>query len=343
MGRTPCAESGRADRSCCSVSRSWCSRRWSRRSPRAFPSVDPHAALARRPGRFRRGRSSDGDAVATSSRSRFVRSLSSAHLPPSSLPRRPCRVCGLVEPGRPPGVDQRVSRREPCRDPTAAHHRLRNSDRMASAPRPSSGLAGRPSTCAPTTSPSPRSIASASTMEHLSDSEHRGTSARPSPAGRRRRSEPIRTEFFALVREASRRALGLRPFDVQVLAALALDAGHIVEMQTGEGKTLAAVMPASLNALTGKGVHVLTFNDYLARRDAEWMGPVYAMLGLSVGFVQQGMTPEERRLRLPRRRHLRDRQGSRIRSPPRSAGDRSSGCSCTGRSTSRSSTKPTRC
>ncbi len=107
--------------------------------------------------------------------------------------------------------------------------------------------------------------------------------------------ESIRAEYFALVREASRRVLGLRPFDVQVLAALALDAGHIVEMQTGEGKTLAAVMPASLHALTGQGVHVLTFNDYLARRDAEWMGPVYAMLGLSVGFVQQGMTPDERR------------------------------------------------
>jgi preprotein translocase subunit SecA len=105
----------------------------------------------------------------------------------------------------------------------------------------------------------------------------------------------IRTECFALVREVSRRVLGLRPFDVQVLAALALDDGQIVEMQTGEGKTLAAVMPASLNALTGHGVHVLTVNDYLARRDAEWMGPVYAMLGLSVAFVQHGMAGDERR------------------------------------------------
>ena len=107
--------------------------------------------------------------------------------------------------------------------------------------------------------------------------------------------ESIRAAFFALAREASLRTLGLRPFDVQVLAALALDRGNIVEMQTGEGKTLAAVMPAALRALTGQGAHVLTFNDYLARRDAEWMGPVYAMLGLSVGFVQQGMTPEQRR------------------------------------------------
>src|SRR5687767_11356041 len=109
-------------------------------------------------------------------------------------------------------------------------------------------------------------------MEHLSDS---GLEARARDLRRRAGPsvEPIRAVCFALVREASRRALGLRPFDVQVLAALALDAGRIVEMQTGEGKTLAAVMPASLHALTGKGVHVLTFNDYLARRDAEWMRP----------------------------------------------------------------------
>ena len=93
--------------------------------------------------------------------------------------------------------------------------------------------------------------------------------------------ESIRAELFALARDASRRCLGLRPFDVQMLAALALDRGHIVEMQTGEGKTLAAVMPAALRALAGRGAHVLTFNDYLARRDAEWMGPVYAMLAVA--------------------------------------------------------------
>jgi preprotein translocase subunit SecA len=105
----------------------------------------------------------------------------------------------------------------------------------------------------------------------------------------------LRAPLFALAREISRRALGLRPFDVQIVAALALDRGAIVEMQTGEGKTLAAVMPAALNALTGRGVHVLTFNDYLARRDAEWMGPIYRRFGLSVGFIEQGMTPVARR------------------------------------------------
>ena len=105
----------------------------------------------------------------------------------------------------------------------------------------------------------------------------------------------LQAPLFALVREAADRTLGLRPFDVQVVAALALARGRVVEMQTGEGKTLAAVMPAALHALAGNGVHVLTFNDYLARRDAEWMGPVYRMLGLSVDAAQQDMTPEARR------------------------------------------------
>ncbi len=107
--------------------------------------------------------------------------------------------------------------------------------------------------------------------------------------------DALRASLFALAREASRRVLGQRPFDEQIIAALALDAGHVVEMATGEGKTLAAVMPAALNAFTDRGVHVLTFNDYLARRDAEWMGPVHRMLGLTVGYIQEGMTSAERR------------------------------------------------
>ena len=107
--------------------------------------------------------------------------------------------------------------------------------------------------------------------------------------------ESVRLKAYALVREAARRTIGLRPFDVQIVAALAMDEGAIVEMQTGEGKTLAAVMPAALNALTGDGVHVLTFNDYLAGRDAAWMGPVYAALGLRAACIQQGMTAAARR------------------------------------------------
>ena len=107
--------------------------------------------------------------------------------------------------------------------------------------------------------------------------------------------DALQAPLFALVREAAGRTLGPRPFDVQVVAALALARGRVVEMQTGEGKTLTAVMPAALHALTGNGAHVLTFNDYLARRDAEWMGPIYRMLGLSVDAVQHGMTAADRR------------------------------------------------
>ncbi|MGH9937097.1 MAG: accessory Sec system translocase SecA2, partial [Blastocatellia bacterium] len=108
-------------------------------------------------------------------------------------------------------------------------------------------------------------------------------------------SDELLVEVFALAREAADRALGLRPFDVQMMAGVALHQGKLIEMRTGEGKTLAAVAPACLNALAGRGVHVLTFNDYLARRDAAWMGPVYRFLGLSVGAVQEGMSADARR------------------------------------------------
>ncbi len=107
--------------------------------------------------------------------------------------------------------------------------------------------------------------------------------------------DDLLVEVFALVREAADRVLGMRPFEVQVVAGIALHQGKLVEMQTGEGKTLAAVLPACLNALAGRGVHILTFNDYLARRDAAWMGPVYRFLGLSVGTVQESMGINARR------------------------------------------------
>jgi preprotein translocase subunit SecA len=106
--------------------------------------------------------------------------------------------------------------------------------------------------------------------------------------------ETLTIPLFALVRETARRVLGERPFDEQVVAGLALAEGHVVEMQTGEGKTLAAVAPAALDALTGGGVHVLTFNDYLARRDAAWMGPVYQQLGLTVAAVWHDLPPADR-------------------------------------------------
>lgn len=102
-------------------------------------------------------------------------------------------------------------------------------------------------------------------------------------------------EAYAVVREAAKRTLGMRPFDVQVLGAIVLHQGRIAEMKTGEGKTLVATMPAYLNALTGKGVHVVTVNDYLAKRDSEWMGKVYRFLGLEVGLIVHGLDFEERK------------------------------------------------
>jgi len=97
-------------------------------------------------------------------------------------------------------------------------------------------------------------------------------------------------EAFATVREASRRVLKMRHFDVQLIGGMVLHQGRIAEMKTGEGKTLVATLPAYLNALSAKGVHVVTVNDYLARRDTEWMGQVYRFLGLSVGTILHGLT-----------------------------------------------------
>ena len=108
--------------------------------------------------------------------------------------------------------------------------------------------------------------------------------------------EEILPEAFAVVREASVRTLGMRPFDVQIIGGIVLHEGTIAEMKTGEGKTLAATMPVYLNALLGRGVHVVTVNDYLARRDAEWMGAIYKFLGLSVGVILHHLNDRERQL-----------------------------------------------
>jgi preprotein translocase subunit SecA len=106
--------------------------------------------------------------------------------------------------------------------------------------------------------------------------------------------EAIQPEAFAVVREAAKRVLGQRHYDVQVVGAAALHKGMVAEMKTGEGKTLVSTMPAYLNALTGRGVHMVTVNDYLASRDADWMGAVHRFLGVSVGLIQTSMTPTER-------------------------------------------------
>lgn len=107
--------------------------------------------------------------------------------------------------------------------------------------------------------------------------------------------DDLLVDAFATVREAAKRTLGQRHFDVQLLGGIVLHRGMIAEMKTGEGKTLVATLPVYLNALAGQGVHVVTVNDYLARRDAEWMGSIYRFLGLSVGCIVHGLSDPERR------------------------------------------------
>jgi preprotein translocase subunit SecA len=107
--------------------------------------------------------------------------------------------------------------------------------------------------------------------------------------------DDLMPEAFAAVREAAKRTLGQRHYDVQIMGGAALHLGNIAEMRTGEGKTLVSTLPAYLNAISGKGVHVVTVNDYLAERDSEWMGRVHRFLGLSVGTILNGMTPAQRR------------------------------------------------
>ena len=108
-------------------------------------------------------------------------------------------------------------------------------------------------------------------------------------------TDSILPDAFAVCREASDRVLGMRHFPVQIIGGIILHQGRIAEMKTGEGKTLVATLPAYLNALTGDGVHIVTVNDYLARRDSEWMGKVYRYLGLTVGLVIHGQDNKERR------------------------------------------------
>ena len=130
----------------------------------------------------------------------------------------------------------------------------------------------------------------------LSDDELRAETARFRERVERGESlDDLRPEAFAVVREGARRAIGLRHFDVQLIGGAVLHDGRIAEMKTGEGKTLVATLPAYLNALSGKGVHIVTVNDYLARRDSEWMGRVYNFLGLSVGVIYAGLTESVKR------------------------------------------------
>ena len=133
-------------------------------------------------------------------------------------------------------------------------------------------------------------------MQALSDEALRGKTAEfRERLGQGATLHDLLPEAFAVVREASRRVLGMRHFDVQLIGGMVLHDGKIAEMKTGEGKTLVATLPCYLNALTGKGVHVVTVNDYLARRDAEWMGQLYAYLGLTTGVIIAGLDDQQRR------------------------------------------------
>ena len=132
-------------------------------------------------------------------------------------------------------------------------------------------------------------------MEKLSDKELRGkTDEFKKRLGKGETLDDLLPEAFAVVREAAKRVLGMRHFDVQLIGGIILHQGRIAEMKTGEGKTLVATLPVYLNALTEKGVHVITVNDYLAKRDSEWMGKVYKFLGLTVGLSIAGMNPQEK-------------------------------------------------
>src|ERR1700760_1474546 len=133
-------------------------------------------------------------------------------------------------------------------------------------------------------------------FEALSDEALRNKTAEYRHRIARRASlDQVLPEAFATVREASKRVLNMRHFDVQMMGGMILHSGKIAEMRTGEGKTLVATLPVYLNALEGRGVHVITVNDYLAKRDAEWMGQVYRFLGLSVGVIVNGLDDTQRR------------------------------------------------
>ena len=149
-------------------------------------------------------------------------------------------------------------------------------------------------------------------------------------------------EAFATAREAARRVLGQRHFDVQVMGGAALHFGNIAEMKTGEGKTLTCVLPAYLNALSGNGVHIITVNDYLAQRDAEWMGRVHQFLGLTVGVILPNRPAGRAPRRVRVRHHVRHEQRVRLRLPARQHGLVARTSWCSAATTSRSSTRSTR-
>lgn len=146
-----------------------------------------------------------------------------------------------------------------------------------------------------------------SQMAALSDEELKGkTQEFKDRLAQGQTLDDIMVEAFAVCREAAWRSVGMKHFKVQVIGGIVLHQGRIAEMKTGEGKTLVATLPTYLNALEGKGVHVITVNDYLAKRDAEWMGKIYTFLGLSVGCVIHGISDKTRKASVPCRYYIRN-------------------------------------
>ncbi|MBK5274166.1 MAG: preprotein translocase subunit SecA, partial [Desulfuromonadales bacterium] len=136
-----------------------------------------------------------------------------------------------------------------------------------------------------------------SSISALSDDQLRGKTAEFKELHAKGESlDALLPEAFAVCREAGKRVLNMRHFDVQLIGGMVLHSGKIAEMKTGEGKTLVATLPAYLNAISGKGVHVVTVNDYLAKRDSEWMGKLYGFLGLTVGVIVHGVEDDQRRI-----------------------------------------------
>jgi len=132
-------------------------------------------------------------------------------------------------------------------------------------------------------------------IQKLSDDQLRAKTAEfKEKLGQGATLDDLLIEAFAVVREVGKRTINMRPFDVQLMGGVVLHQGKIAEMKTGEGKTLVATLPAYLNALEGNGVHIVTVNDYLAKRDTEWMGPIFNFLGLEVGTIQHDMDEFER-------------------------------------------------
>ena len=179
-------------------------------------------------------------------------------------------------------------------------------------------------------------------MEALSDAELREEADALRERARDGESlDDLLPEAFALTREASRRTTGQRHYDVQLIGGMVLHDGAIAEMRTGEGKTLTATLPVFLNTLAGDSVHVVTVNDYLARRDSEWMKPIYDALGVSVAAVQDGDDHDDPAAQIRLRRHLRDQLRVRLRLPARQHVAARSSTASSAATTSRSWTRST--